>query len=90
MVGRLWSTCIIYTYLTPCIVGEFCKAIEEDARERAERKKEREKRGKELKIKGTQAFRREEFESAADLYSQAMKESPWDISLYTNMALVCL
>ena len=69
-------------------IGEFYKAVEEDAHERAERRKEREKAGKELKKKGTEAFRREEFEEAADLYSRAIKETPWDISLYTNMALV--
>ena len=68
--------------------GEFCKTVEEDARERAENRKERERLGKEWKRKGTQAFRKQEFQAAADSYSQAIKQSPWDISLYTNLALV--
>lgn len=63
--------------------------IEEDARERAEARKERERQGKELKRRGTQAFRRQEFQAAADNYSEAIKQTPWDISLYTNLALVC-
>ena len=68
--------------------GDFCKAIEEDAQERAEKRKEREKLGKEWKRKGTKAFRREEFQAAVDNYSQAVKQCPWDVSLYTNIALV--
>ena len=68
--------------------GGFCKAVEEDALERAEKIKEREKLGKEWKRKGTQAFRRQEFQEAVDNYSKAVKQSPWDVSLYTNLALV--
>ena len=70
--------------------GDFCKAIEEDAHERAERRKEREKLGREWKRKGTQAFRKQEFQAAVDNYSQAIEQCPWDISLYTNLALVSL
>ena len=44
--------------------------------------------GKEWKRKGTQAFRRQDFSAAVDSYSQAAKQCPWDISLYTNLALV--
>jgi hypothetical protein len=44
--------------------------------------------GKEWKRKGTQAFRQQEFQAAVDNYSQAVKQCPWDISLYTNLALV--
>lgn len=54
------------------------------------RRKERERAGKEIKKKGMQAFRRQEFQLAADSYAAAIKETPWDTSLYTNLALVRL
>ena len=44
--------------------------------------------GKEWKRKGTQTFRRQEFQAAINNYSQAVEQCPWDISLYTNLALV--
>lgn len=80
-----YSVWIVYFYHW---ADDFCKIIEEDARERAEKRKEREKLGKEWKRKGTQAFRKQDFQAAVDNYSQAVKQCPWDISLYTNLALV--
>ena len=70
--------------------ADFMCSIEEDARTRAERRKERERVGKEWKKKGTLAFRSSDYHSAIDCYSKAIKEMPWDITLYTNRALVSI
>ena len=67
---------------------EFCQALEEDARERAERRKEGERVGKERKKRGNKAFRREEYDSAVEHYTEAIQQMPWDLTLYTNRALV--
>ena len=69
------------------LVG-FCQALEEDAQERAERRKERERVGRERKRKGNEAFRKEEYHSAVEHYTEAIQQMPWDVSLYTNRALV--
>ena len=66
----------------------FCKALEEDAKERAERKKEKEKIGKELKKTGNTAFKQGDFEAALVSYSEGIKQMPWDITLYTNRGQV--
>ena len=69
------------------LVG-FCQALEEDARERAEGRKERERVGREKKRKGNEAFRKEEYHSAVEHYTEAIQQMPWDVTLYTNRALV--
>ena len=66
----------------------FCKALEEDAKERAERKKEKERIGKELKKTGNTAFKQGDFEAAVVSYSEGIKQMPWDITLYTNRGQV--
>ena len=67
---------------------EFCQALEEDAHERAERRKEAERAGKERKRRGNEAFRREKYNSAVEHYTEAIQQMPWDVTLYTNRALV--
>ena len=62
--------------------------MEEDAQERAERRKERERVGREMKRKGNEAFRKEEYHSAVENYTEAIQQMPWDVTLYTNRALV--
>ncbi|XP_065883207.1 tetratricopeptide repeat protein 12-like [Dysidea avara] len=62
----------------------FCKALEEDAKERAERRKEKEKIGKEFTKSGNTAFKQGDFEAAVISYSEGIKQMPWDITLYTN------
>ena len=62
--------------------------MEEDAQERAERRKERERVGREKKRKGNEAFRKEEYHSAVEHYTEAIQQMPWDVTLYTNRALV--
>ena len=62
--------------------------MEDDARERTERKRERERVGKERKRKANGLFRRGEFSTAVESYSEAIEQMPWDVSLYTNRALV--
>lgn len=66
----------------------FLRTLEEDARERGERRKEREKKGKEAKKKGNQAFKEGNLERAVEWFTEGIKEAPWDITLYTNRALV--
>lgn len=66
----------------------FCQSLEEDARERAERRKERGVKGKEAKRLGNKAFREGNFEEAVKFFTDAIKDTPWDITLYTNRAVV--
>lgn len=66
----------------------FLQSLEKDARERGERRKERERRGRDAKQKGNQAFKKGDFENAVKWFTEGMKEAPWDITLYTNRALV--
>jgi len=68
--------------------ASFCKSIEEDAKERAERRKERERKGKEIKKRGNSFFKSGECEKALEQYALALKETPWDFTLHTNRALV--
>ena len=68
--------------------GDFLRSLEEDAKERAERRKEREARGKEAKKKGNRVFKAGDFEGAVRCFTEGIKEAPWDITLYTNRALV--
>lgn len=82
------TSCLPFMHTHPCLTADFMKSIQEDAKERAERRKEREKAGKELKKKGTRAFRSSDYNSAIEFYSKAIQEMPWDITLYTNRALV--
>ena len=70
------------------MLDSFCKALEEDAKERAERRKEREKTGRELKKSGNTAFKQGDFEAALVSYSEGIKQMPWDITLYTNRGQV--
>lgn len=66
----------------------FLRSLEEDAQERAERRKEREERGKEAKKKGNKAFKEGDFGSAVQCFTDGIQQAPWDITLYTNRALV--
>ena len=66
----------------------FCRTIEQDAKERAERKKEKEARGKEMKRKGCVCFKCGKYEEALEHFTAALREMPWDLALYTNRALV--
>lgn len=66
----------------------FLRSLEEDAKERGERRREMELRGKEAKKKGNKAFKEGDYESAVKYFTEGIKEAPWDITLYTNRALV--
>lgn len=72
------------------VCAEFCSSLEDDVRERAERRRERETVSKEWKKKGATAFKRGEVREALDCYTAALKETPWLTMLYTNRALVSL
>ena len=69
-------------------VSSFCKSVEEDARERAARRKERERKGKDIKKKANSSFKSGDYEKALEQYALALKETPWDTTLHTNRALV--
>ena len=62
------------------------KNLEEDARERGERRKEREIEGREYKRRGA-SFRDGQYDSAVEEFSVVLKHTPWDVSLYTNRAV---
>lgn len=64
--------------------------MEQDASERAERRLEREKKGRELKGAGNAAFRSGQFDTAVERYTAAIESTPWDASLHTNRAQVCI
>ena len=64
------------------------KTLEEDAKERGERRKERESKGREHKRRGNGLFRAGQYDNAVDAFSMALYYTPWDVSLYTNRALV--
>ena len=68
----------------------FLKSLEEDARERGKRRREREAKGREHKKKGNTLFRAGQYEASVEEFSTALKHTPWDVSLYTNRALVCV
>ncbi len=67
---------------------EFLQSMEEDAKERAERRKEREGKGKAAKKRGNEMFKQGHFDNAIQHFTEAIKETPWDLTLYTNRALV--
>jgi len=71
-----------------CASNKYLKALEEDAKERSERRKAKEKLGKEHKKHGNTAFKQGDFETAIGSYSEAIKQTPWDVTLYTNRAQV--
>ena len=62
--------------------------MEQDAAERAQRRAEREKKGRELKRAGNAAFKSGHHEVAVQQYTAAIESMPWDVSLYTNRAQV--
>ena len=80
---------LLYTIFLWC-VDAFCESVEQDASERAERRLEREKKGRELKGAGNAAFRSGQFDTAVERYSSAIERTPWDATLYTNRAQVCV
>ena len=64
--------------------------MEQDADERAKRRTERETKGRELKGEGNAAFRSGQYDIAVARYAAALENTPWDTSLYTNRAQVCV
>jgi tetratricopeptide (TPR) repeat protein len=64
----------------------FMAAMEEDCRERAERRKRHEKEAEQLKLLGNKQFTEGNYEKAVEFYTSALKEvRDWTI-LWTNRA----
>lgn len=51
-------------------------------------KKENKKKAEDLKNKGNDAYKKKDFETALDFYSQAIEQEPTDLTYYTNKAAV--
>lgn len=68
--------------------ASFMRSIEDDAKERGERRREREGRAKEAKREGNKAFKGGHYEEALRFFTDGIKNTPWDLTLYTNKALV--
>lgn len=66
----------------------FCQSVEEDAKQRAEKRKERVQKGKAIKKEGNAFFKSGDYELALECFAAALKETPWDMTLHTNKALV--
>lgn len=64
----------------------FMAAMEADARERAERRKIKEKEANILKEQGNEYFRQENYHAALDCYTKAINEIRDNTVLYTNRA----
>ena len=83
--------CIFYGLDVPvCTSNEYLRALEEDAKERSERRKAKEKLARENKRVGNIAFKRGDYDAAIAAYSEAIHEVPWDVTLYTNRAQVSM
>lgn len=68
--------------------SSFLSSLEEDAKERGERRREQERRGREAKRNGNKAFKESDYEGALGYFTAAITEMPWDTTLYTNRASV--
>eukprot|EP00052_Salpingoeca_macrocollata_P013520 m.105603 g.105603 ORF g.105603 m.105603 type:complete len:696 (-) comp18946_c0_seq1:121-2208(-) len=68
----------------------FMKGMEQDAQERAQRRKQREAEAAIIKEKGNAAFKAGKLEEAHTLYSDALALHPSNTALLTNRALVAL
>ena len=68
--------------------ASFKRSIEEDAKERGERRREREGKAKEAKKNGNKAFKEGRYEEALRFFTDGINNTPWDLTLYTNKALV--
>ena len=70
--------------------NKYLRALEEDTKERSERRKAKQKLGKKHKSLGNTAFNRGDFNAVITAYSEAICVMPWDVTLYTNWAQVCM
>ena len=66
------------------------KAMEQDFKDRAQRRKRDRKLAEELKAKGNEATKRGLYKSAKQHYTEAMQHKKDLFILYTNRALICL
>ena len=66
------------------------KAMEQDFKERADKRKRDRKYAEEYKQKGNEALKRGLYKSAKHYYSQALDRKKDMLALYTNRALACI
>lgn len=66
------------------------KAMEQDFKDRSQRRKRDKKLAEELKIKGNEATKRGLYKSAKHHYTEALELKRDYLQIYTNRALVCL
>lgn len=64
----------------------FMSAMEEDCRERAERRKQYEKEAERLKLLGNEQFSAGSYDKAVDFYTSALNEVRYWTILWTNRA----
>ena len=86
----MFSNSNVTSLFTFSFLVAFCRALEEDAQERAARREKRLQLGKVLKCQGNEAFRDEQYQKALICYSDAIEQLPGDTTLYTNRALVSI
>ncbi|XP_064601806.1 tetratricopeptide repeat protein 12-like isoform X2 [Liolophura sinensis] len=68
----------------------FMKAMEDDAKERAQRRKVNEKAATKLKEEGNEEFKSGNYEKAVELYSKALNKHRDSHVLYTNRAMALI
>ena len=83
------SVAVTFPVITFCITiflsAHFLKSLEESAKAKGEKVKEK---GHEHKRYGNVLFRSGQYGTAVEEFTQALKYMPCDVSLYTNRALV--
>jgi tetratricopeptide (TPR) repeat protein len=66
------------------------KAMEQDFKDRSQRRKRDRKLAEELKTKGNEALKKGLYKSAKHHYTEALEHRKDIMAIYTNRALVCL
>ena len=79
---------VVHDGKAPDTTESFMKAVEEDARRRADENKKRKVKADKLKEKGNSCFKNQKYDEAIKFYSEALNEFRTNTALYTNRAQV--